>query len=79
MHPQISKELPPYALPLFVRLTKEIETTGTYKLQKTRLVKEGYDINVVPDPIYFLDSKSMKYIKLVPELHEKIQSGRIRI
>lgn len=76
---QISKELPHYALPLFVRVTEHIETTGTFKLQKTKLVKEGYDINVVSDPIYFLDTKAKKYVKLTPELYGKIQSGQVRL
>ncbi|XP_003747907.1 long-chain fatty acid transport protein 4 [Galendromus occidentalis] len=76
---KISNELPSYALPLFIRLTKHIETTGTYKLQKTKLVKEGYDIKSVSDPIFFLDMKSMKYVRLTPELYEKIQSGQVRL
>ena len=42
--------LPTYARPIFVRLCELLDTTGTFKLAKTRFVAEGY--TSVGDPIY---------------------------
>ena len=35
--------LPPYARPIFLRLRPEMEITGTFKLRKVELVKDGFD------------------------------------
>jgi solute carrier family 27 fatty acid transporter 1/4 len=72
------KSLPPYAVPLFVRLNQKMETTGTFKLPKVSLQKEGYDPNVISDPLFFLDVKSRSYQKLDDRSHEDILSGKIR-
>jgi len=50
--------LPSYARPCFIRLTKHIELTGTFKVKKTVLQEEGYDLNRVTDPIYYLNQKN---------------------
>ena len=31
--------------------------TGTYKLQKTELQKEGFDVNNIDDPVFFMGPK----------------------
>ena len=31
--------------------------TGTYKLQKTELQKEGFDVNSIDDPVFFMGPK----------------------
>ena len=35
--------LPPYARPLFLRIRKNMDLTGTFKYSKTELVRQGYD------------------------------------
>jgi len=45
--------LPGYAMPLFVRLQPEIETTGTFKYRKVDLVEDGYDPMKIKEPLYF--------------------------
>ncbi|NXO01100.1 S27A2 synthetase, partial [Rhinopomastus cyanomelas] len=45
--------LPGYAAPRFIRLQDTLEITGTFKLRKGHLVKEGFDPNVVRDPLFF--------------------------
>ncbi|XP_063871974.1 long-chain fatty acid transport protein 1-like [Scylla paramamosain] len=72
----MKKNLPPYACPLFVRILKEIDVTGTFKLKKLTLQKEGFDINLVKDELYFLDGKLGKYVKLTPELFTKISDAK---
>ena len=39
------------------RLIGQLQMTGTYKLQKTELQKEGFDVTRVQDPIYFMGPK----------------------
>ena len=34
--------------------------TGTYKLQKTELQKEGFDVNTIADPVFFMGPKVKK-------------------
>lgn len=76
---KISKELPPYAVPVFVRLTSSLEATGTFKLPKTKLMKEGYDIAMHTDPVFFLDSTHRKYVELDSELYGKIVNRKVRV
>jgi fatty-acyl-CoA synthase len=47
--------LPPYAVPLFIRIQQQAETTGTFKLRKVELVRQGFDIAQTDDPIWFLE------------------------
>jgi citronellyl-CoA synthetase len=53
--------LPFYAVPVFLRIKDELEFTGTHKLRKVNLRKEGYNVEIVKDPIFFWDSPSKKY------------------
>ncbi|TTA69396.1 Long-chain fatty acid transport protein 1 [Bagarius yarrelli] len=43
---EVQKTLPPYARPVFLRISPQVDTTGTFKIQKTRLQKEGFDPRV---------------------------------
>jgi fatty-acyl-CoA synthase len=78
-HREVESELPSYARPLFVRLLPEIEITGTFKHRKVESMKEGFDPSRVADPLYFLDSKEGRYVRLDQSLHDRIQSGAIRV
>lgn len=49
------EQLPRYAVPLFVRITLDAQTTGTFKYQKVQLKNEGYDCTKTNDPMYRLD------------------------
>ena len=40
---EFKKHLPAYAIPVFLRVQKTIETTGTFKYQKNKLKEEGFD------------------------------------
>jgi fatty-acyl-CoA synthase len=59
----LKARLPDYAHPVFVRLCASLDTTGTFKLNKTDLVRQGY-INV-SDPIWQRDHKTGQYHELV--------------
>ena len=48
----LARVLPPYARPLFLRITDRIEATATFKHTKNDLKREGYDPAATSDPIY---------------------------
>lgn len=70
-------QLPTYARPVFVRLAKTLETTGTFKYRKVDLVTDGFD-PVKAAPVYVRGGKS-GYQKLTAEGFEAIQSGQNRL
>jgi len=47
----IRKDLPPYAIPIFLRFQKEFETTATMKRIKTTLKQGGYNPSEIDDPL----------------------------
>jgi hypothetical protein len=51
--------------------------SGTYKLQKTVLQREGFDPSVVKDPIFFHDQKTGTYVRMDNDLYQSIVSGAI--
>ena len=78
----VHNELPHYARPLFLRIHKETpeeHTTGTFKLKKTDLVKQGWDPQSVDEPLYFDDEQAGAYVALTPEIREAILSGEKRV
>ncbi len=74
---RVNRELPAYARPLFLRLTPEIEITGTFKHRKVDLVREGFDPAQVRDPLFLLEGG--RYEPLDEALHARIVAGEVRI
>nr|CAH7739236.1 unnamed protein product [Callosobruchus chinensis] len=74
----VKKSLPTYARPIFVRVLRKIDLTGTYKLKKNDLQSEGFDPRKISDHIYYLSS-SGSYEILSPEIYDKINEGVIRL
>ncbi len=72
-------ELPAFARPLFLRLRPQMEITGTFKLKKADLVKEGFDPNVIDDPLYWFDPAEAQYKPLTHEVYADIVSGRVKL
>ena len=70
----LAAALPGYAQPLFVRLRGALDTTGTFKLTKARLVEEGYA--GTNDPVWFHDRASGRYVPCDAVLRESIAAGR---
>jgi len=61
----VEQHLPQYAQPVFLRVSRETDTTSTFKFKKTNLVKA--------------DAASGSYKKISPEIYKKICSGEIRL
>lgn len=71
--------LPAYAVPIFVRESREVDTTGTFKFRKVDAVKAGFDPAVVQDPLWVLDTKQATYTPLTDARHAAILSGDVRL
>jgi len=72
----VRKALPSYAVPKFVRFKEAFETTGTHKIKKKVLRDEGFDPNVVDDPLYVLLPEGDAYQPLTKELYQEILEGK---
>ncbi|MGN8275967.1 long-chain-acyl-CoA synthetase [Pseudomonas sp. SMN5] len=71
--------LPPYAVPLFLRIKVKMDTTGTFKYQKTRLKTEGFDpCSSGGEPIYAWLPGTATYVPLDRQLATQIQGGQWR-
>ncbi|XP_069460111.1 long-chain fatty acid transport protein 1 [Ambystoma mexicanum] len=76
LYQELQKVLPPYARPIFLRLLPEVDTTGTFKIQKTRLQREGFSPLMTSDRLFFLDMKLGRYVPLDENLFSNIQTGK---
>ncbi|XP_072039078.1 long-chain fatty acid transport protein 6-like [Amphiura filiformis] len=75
----VTKNLPSYACPKFLRITSAMDVTGTFKHKKTDLVKEGFDPNLVSDPMYFLETEKKTYVPLDQQVMQKIVAGKAKL
>ncbi|MDD9934352.1 MAG: long-chain-acyl-CoA synthetase [Myxococcales bacterium] len=75
----VEAALPSYARPLFVRLTKAIQTTGTFKMKKNDLQADGFDPNKTSDPIYVLHPEEGEYTELTEQLYQDVINGKLRL
>ncbi len=67
--------LPPYAVPLFVRIVPELAHTSTFKSQKVELRKQGYGEDV-EDPLYVLAGREEGYVPFYPEYADEVKDGK---
>jgi solute carrier family 27 fatty acid transporter 1/4 len=74
----LRKSLPSYARPQFLRILEKIDMTGTCKLKKVDLQKEGFDPNVITDKIFYLNAKTQEYELLTVDAYNKILNHEIR-
>uniref|UniRef100_A0A8D3CDF8 Long-chain-fatty-acid--CoA ligase n=1 Tax=Scophthalmus maximus TaxID=52904 RepID=A0A8D3CDF8_SCOMX len=73
----VKKALPSYARPVFLRLMPSVDTTGTFKIQKMRLKREGYKPQDMSETIYFLNSRAGCYEPVTDELYDAIMEGEV--
>ncbi len=71
--------LPAYARPVFVRLLRTLEFTGTFKPRKQDLVQAGFDPARIEDPLYFDDPRMQAYVPLDTALFAAISAGAVRV
>ena len=62
LHAHVTRCLPSYARPMFIRITAVLDVTATYKHIKSRLAAEGFGPATVPDPIFTAHAATKSYI-----------------
>nr|XP_021515533.1 bile acyl-CoA synthetase isoform X2 [Meriones unguiculatus] len=75
LYQHVCSSLPAYATPHFIRIQDSLEITGTFKLIKSQLVREGFDVGVIADPLYILDNKIQTFRSLMPDMYQAICEG----
>lgn len=75
----LKAELPLYAIPLFLRIKQQMETTGTFKYQKSNLKEQGYDPSKTNgEQTFALLPGSDEYVLITDELLAEINGGKYR-
>lgn len=75
----LSQVLPSYAVPLFLRLQQQQETTGTFKYRKVELKQEAFNPELVHEPLYVLADREQGYQPLTAELYQQVCNGALRL
>jgi citronellyl-CoA synthetase len=71
----LQENLPPYAIPVFVRVTDAIEKTGTFKYCKVDLKNAGYRIDAPHDDVYVWLPKTQGYTLVDEATFKAIEDG----
>lgn len=72
----IKDELPTYAIPIFLRISHQTETTSTFKYKKSALKDDGYDCDKIGKEVYVLLDR--KYQKVTTKLRDGINEGKYK-
>jgi fatty-acyl-CoA synthase len=75
----LKARLASYARPVFLRLSPNLDVTGTFKQRKVDLVREGFDPAVIADPLYYFDADGGRYERLTPQRYAEIVEGRAKL
>ena len=75
----VTAALPTFARPAFVRLLAQAELTGTFKVRKVELQRQGFDPAASDDPIFVRDDASETYAQLDQKQHARIAAGDQRL
>ena len=75
----VSQTLPKYAVPLFLRVTKDMQTTGTNKQQKHILRSHGVELEKMTegDKLYWLNGGS--YVEFESKDWENLRAGNVKL
>ncbi len=71
----INQELPAYARPVFLRVMTQLDTTGTFKMVKSELRNQGFDLSRITDPVYVMLPGTDGYQLLTPESAASVRDG----
>lgn len=74
----LQQELPHYAVPVFIRLSEGMDTTGTFKHKKAPLKDAGFDLAKQDNPVYVWLPKADSYVPLTADIQKDIESGEYR-
>ncbi|MBV9563025.1 MAG: long-chain-acyl-CoA synthetase [Bradyrhizobium sp.] len=74
----LARRLPPYAHPLFLRMSAALDSTDTFKQKKHQLARDGFDPSIVRDPLHVRDPQAGDYRPLDSDLHARITACSFR-
>jgi fatty-acyl-CoA synthase len=72
------EQLPAYARPVFLRVIGQVDMTGTFKVRKVELQRQGFDPDAVHAPVHFRDDAAGCYRVLDAETFRRLREGGIR-
>ena len=75
----LTRRLPAYACPVFVRLAKTLDATETFKQKKQDLIRAGFNPLKISDPIFYRDPKSGDFQSLGAAAYARLLEGAIRL
>ena len=75
----LANNLPPHARPLFLRLRRDVDMTGTFKIRKIDLIREGLTPRDASEPVYVFDQATQRYHILDDTMRGAIIEGRVRL
>ncbi|XP_063722029.1 long-chain fatty acid transport protein 1-like isoform X2 [Symsagittifera roscoffensis] len=83
LYAEMRVALPAYAMPIFIRImsSAHAHSTGTFKLKKFDLQREGYNPSQVNDPLFLIDNQNKTYAPLDALTYKQsgLIDGSIRI
>ncbi len=75
----LREEMPVYAVPLFLRIKEKMETTGTFKYQKSNLKDEGFDPSKTHgEAVYAWLPGTDTYVPVDQTILDDINNGKYR-
>ena len=77
LYAAVRARLPEPAWPVFLRLRRGLESTGTFKPVVADLVRDGFDPARSADPLYVLERAGRHYVRLDPPLFARIAAGTV--
>jgi acyl-CoA synthetase (AMP-forming)/AMP-acid ligase II len=74
----LREKLPPYAVPVFIRIREQEEVTGTFKYRKVELKTEHYDLAQVNEPLLVMLPGQAHFVPLKTQIADQIQQQKFR-
>ena len=72
-------QLPAYARPVFLRIVPALDRTGTFKLRKNELARQGYDPSQVKDALFIDDAVRGEYLLMDLARYRRLLQGAPRV
>jgi fatty-acyl-CoA synthase len=73
------RNLPRFALPLFLRIGARLDVTGTFRTKKADLARDGFDPECIDDKLYIWRQDDGAYRRLDRATYAAIAEGAARI
>ena len=74
------ENLPPYAVPRFIRIGQKVDVTGTFKFQKSKLKNAAYKVAEVDgDALHLLARDADKVVPLTADVQKQVDEGDVRL